>query len=157
MSRDDGIKLIAIYHFVIAGLILLGTLFILAIPLFAVVASPADPRGAFVALLVMGSIFLVLVLLAILYIATGVGLWRRQEWARWVTIVLAVLGLFNVPIGTVIGLFILWFLLRDDVQAEFRASDRRDDGRYHAAHDLRSQPRPEERDKPRDEPGPRHE
>jgi hypothetical protein len=120
MSRDEGIKLIAIYHFVVAGLIMLGALFVLLVPLLAAAGSPTDPRGAFVVILIMGTVFVVLALAALLYVATGIGLWRRQEWARWVTIVLSVLGLFNFPIGTIIGLLVLWFLLRDDVQAEFR-------------------------------------
>jgi hypothetical protein len=120
MSRDDGIKLIAIYHFITAGLCLLGalsTLFILIVP---VAMSYAPPRDFAALVVIVGLMFVLLAGLALLYVITGVALWRRKEWARWATIVLAVLGLFNFPIGTVIGGLILWFLLREDVVAAFR-------------------------------------
>ncbi len=125
MSRHDGIKLIAIYHFVLAGIMVLGALGILLFPLLAVSVSPVDPRGPLAVLFGTGIIFFILIVLAILYLIAGIGLWQRQEWARWLTIVLAILGLFNFPVGTIIGLVILWFLLRDDVQALFRTPDHR--------------------------------
>ena len=123
MSRDDGIKLIAIYHFVAAALWLLGALAVLLIPLVVVAGPYAPPSDRLVVLSLFGLIFLVLCALAVLFLATGIGLWRRMEWARWAAIVLAILGLLNFPVGTVIGLAILWFLLREDVVAVFRGEE----------------------------------
>lgn len=122
MSRDDGIRLVSIYHFVAAGLTLLGALISLLVLLVPFMAY-APPRDMTFFVILFGLLFLILGGLALLYLVTGIGLWRRKEWARWVALVLAVLGLLNFPIGTIIGALVIWFLLREDVQAAFRGED----------------------------------
>ncbi len=52
-------------------------------------------------------------------IIAGVGLRRRREWARILTIVLSVINLFGSPIGTAIGGYGLWVLLNDQSRAYF--------------------------------------
>jgi hypothetical protein len=47
------------------------------------------------------------------------GLLTRKAWARVVAIVVAVLGLLNVPIGTLIGIYALWVLFSGSVEAYF--------------------------------------
>jgi lysylphosphatidylglycerol synthetase-like protein (DUF2156 family) len=123
MSRDDGIKLIAIYHFVMAGLCLLGGLFALLALVLPLVLSPMPVEAAGIILIVMGVVFVVLLGVALLYLVVGVGLWRRREWSRWAALVLAVLGLLNFPVGTVIGVLVLIFLVRDDVVAAFQGEE----------------------------------
>lgn len=120
MSREDGLKLIAVYHFVMAGLWLLGAfamLLILIVPLFMHYMPPEATVALFAT---VGVIFLLLAGTAVLYLLTGLGLLKYREWARWVAIALAVIGALGFPVGTVIGVLILWFLLREDVQAAFR-------------------------------------
>jgi hypothetical protein len=46
--------------------------------------------------------------LAILYFIAGLGLWKHRNWARILTLVLAVLSLFSFPIGTIIGALGIW-------------------------------------------------
>ena len=41
---------------------------------------------------------------------TGWGLLRQADWARILAMVLAVLGLFLFPIGTIIGIYVIWVL-----------------------------------------------
>lgn len=71
--------------------------------------DPATPIlftvGAFVALF--------LAVLALPGLAAGVGLLLRQGWARYLAIVVAVLGLINFPLGTLIGLYSAWVLFQD--------------------------------------------
>jgi hypothetical protein len=43
--------------------------------------------------------------------AAGSGLLQREPWARTVTLVVAFLSLFNVPLGTALGIYSLWVLL----------------------------------------------
>jgi hypothetical protein len=48
---------------------------------------------------------------AVLGFVAGWGLLQRQPWARTLTIVLGILALFDVPIGTALGIYTLWVLL----------------------------------------------
>jgi len=60
-----------------------------------------------------------LALLALPGLAAGIGLLARQKWARILAIVVAVLGLLNFPIGTLIGAYAIWVLLQDAATAYF--------------------------------------
>jgi len=60
-----------------------------------------------------------LAVLSIPNIIAGVGLQKRREWARILTIVLSVLHLFNFPLGTALGAYAMWALLNDQSKAYF--------------------------------------
>jgi hypothetical protein len=49
----------------------------------------------------------------------GYGLLTRQSWARILGIIVAILDLFNVPIGTAIGIYALWVLTEDEAVEYF--------------------------------------
>lgn len=53
-------------------------------------------------------------------IFAGVGLLQRQPWARVLTIVLGVIGLFSMPFGTALGIYTLWVLLSPNADVEFK-------------------------------------
>ena len=53
--------------------------------------------------------------------AAGVGLLARKAWGRILAIVVAVLGLINFPVGTIIGAYALWVLLQNSASAYFGA------------------------------------
>ena len=55
-----------------------------------------------------------LVLLSVPGIIGGIGLLKRKPWARFLVLVLAVLDLFNIPIGTALGIYTIWVLMRDE-------------------------------------------
>jgi hypothetical protein len=57
-----------------------------------------------------------LLLLSAISIIGGVGLLRRRSWARPLVIFLAVLSLFNFPLGTVVGIYALWTLLKPEAR-----------------------------------------
>ena len=56
-----------------------------------------------------------------LSLVTGWGLWRLKGWARWVAIGLAAISLLAIPIGTVIGALIIWYLFKGEVKQAFEA------------------------------------
>lgn len=123
-TRSDGTTLITLYHFISGFISLLGICGMFSLPLFIGLAarisgSPDDAIAAMittlVALLVGGVLFLITVANWIV----GWGLWQGREWARISAIALAILRLFNVPLGTLIGGLIIWYLLREEVKAEF--------------------------------------
>lgn len=118
-KRDDGVTLLAIYNFVLAGGILLGVV-ALAIPamITAVVGIVEDP-GALIATFILSIIAFVLMLSCALVLATGYGLWTQKQWARIAAIALAILSLFAFPLGTVIGGATIWYLLKPEVADQF--------------------------------------
>jgi hypothetical protein len=66
------------------------------------------------------SFIAVLILIkAALGFAAGWGLLQRESWARILTLVVAFLALFNVPLGTALGIYSLWVLLPAQSDREY--------------------------------------
>ncbi len=122
--RSDGLILIALYHFISGFISLLGICATASVPLIVGLAatSSGDPEAGtataivgVIGLLVAGLLFVITVADFIV----GWGLWKQREWARLAALALAFLRLINIPLGTVIGGLIIWYLLREDVKTEF--------------------------------------
>jgi hypothetical protein len=60
-----------------------------------------------------------LITLSLPGLLAGYGLLTRKSWARILGIIVAILDLFNVPIGTAIGIYALWVLTEDEAVAYF--------------------------------------
>jgi hypothetical protein len=60
-------------------------------------------------------------LLSVPGIVGGVGLLKWKSWARYLVLVLAVLDLFNIPIGTAVGVYSIWVLVQDETARLFSA------------------------------------
>ena len=118
--RADGVTLLAVYHFMLAGLLLLATMG-LAIPtVITAIVGVVEDSDALIATGILGLLAAVAMVACFVMLAVGFGLWTLRQWARVATIALAVLGLMFVPIGTLIGGATLWYLLKPEVAAEFR-------------------------------------
>ena len=65
------------------------------------------------------SVALVLILLSVPGIVGGIGLLRYRPWARYLILILAVLDLFNIPIGTAAGVYTIWVLVQDETAQLF--------------------------------------
>lgn len=52
-------------------------------------------------------------------LVAGIGLLRLRPWSRMLTLILAALDLFAIPIGTIFGAYALWVLLQDETVALF--------------------------------------
>jgi hypothetical protein len=97
----------------------LGALGILAavIVLVAVVGGgliSGDREAIRVTAIVGPVVAFFLFILSVPGIIGGIGLLRRKPWARFLVLVLAVLDLFNIPIGTALGIYTIWVLMRDE-------------------------------------------
>jgi hypothetical protein len=123
-TRSDGLTLISLYHF-LSGFV--GLLAMCAIIAFSAIIGLAagtsgDPDSQFgtaimgVIGLFVGGMFL---LIAIANVVIGWGLWQRRAWARLGALVLALLRLINFPLCTLIGGWIIWYLLQENTKAEF--------------------------------------
>jgi hypothetical protein len=111
---QDHVKIIGILWIILGSLNLFGTM-ILFFVLFGVSFIPdmgpvAPGIIRFVATL-FGSF---LAVLAIPKILGGIGLLKRQEWARILMIVLSFLSLLSVPFGTALGIYSIVILLNKE-------------------------------------------
>ncbi len=119
MKRPDGVTIIAIADFLLAGLMTLGACAILMT--MASIAATADGSGGEPAIAV-GFIsigLLATVASVVVSLLAGWGLWKLKEWGRWLTIVLAIISLLGFPIGTLIGGLVIWYLLKPEVALAF--------------------------------------
>lgn len=72
----------------------------------------SDARVAVPVLGIIGGVaFVVIAVLSLPGLIAGIGLLSYRPWARIVTIILSALHLFNVPLGTAVGVYSLWALL----------------------------------------------
>ncbi len=58
-----------------------------------------------------GGIAVFFSLISIPGIIVGIGLLKRQSWAEIIALVLGVINLFNVPVGTILGVYTLWVII----------------------------------------------
>lgn len=126
-ARDrDRLRALAIFHFIVAGLVLALSLFSLIFVAIGgtVLLDPSslgttdnDPPAA-----LAGVIFLVIGLALLLYgfvLAIALilsGRWLRQHQNYWYSFAVACASLLFTPIGTVLGLVTLIVLLQDSVR-----------------------------------------
>ena len=61
-----------------------------------------------------------LFLISVPGVIAGIGLLKRKEWGRILTLVLSVIGLMNVPIGTAVGVYCIWVLVQEETIALFK-------------------------------------
>ena len=70
-----------------------------------------QPLLSFVAIFILAK--------ACLGFIAGIGLLQQQHWARMVALVVAFLSLFNIPLGTALGIYTLWTLLPAESEREY--------------------------------------
>jgi hypothetical protein len=87
--------------------------------LLRLIAAAPDTESPQVLNLIATIIGLFLIVLAAPGLAAGVGLLLRQNWARYLGVCIAAIGLINVPIGTIFGIYACWVLLQDAARPYF--------------------------------------
>ena len=119
----EHVRLLAILWFAVSALNALGgvILFILANTLFVhlhEMGAPEAPTAFLHPLLSVVAIFVVAK--AALGFLAGWGLLQRESWARMLALILAFLGLINVPFGTALGVYTLWVLLPAQAEEDYQ-------------------------------------
>ena len=107
---------------VLGGIHLVGGAFFVVIGLFVffllsgigVAVAGEDPIAPRVLITVGTAVGALLFMLGLPGIVAGYGLLKRRPWARGLAIVVGILNLFNVPIGTVIGIYTLLVLTQTE-------------------------------------------
>lgn len=78
-----------------------------------------EPSGEMILSIIAKIGATILIILSIPGIIAGLGLYKRKEWARTLTLILSVIGIFNFPFGTAIGIYSIWVLIQPDTVAVF--------------------------------------
>lgn len=82
--------------------------------------SIEDSLGPVPASTVIGFAIVLTATLGLLHLLAGWALFDHRGWGRGLTMVLAVLALFNIPLGTAYGGYALWVLTREGVEETIR-------------------------------------
>jgi hypothetical protein len=114
VKKPELLVLIAIWRFITAAFLAIG---IIAIAVFAIPEAVRDENAG--SLIALSIAIVVLLALIGLSVAAGIGLIKGKSWGWILAIVNAVLDLFSFPIGTVIGVLSLIYLLRKEVREYF--------------------------------------
>lgn len=110
---EKHVNVIAILRigFSILGLILGIVLFII----LYIIGNVSDDNDARIVLTIIANVLMVVfILLSIPGIIAGIGLLRRKEWARILTLILSALDLVNIPVGTALGAYSIWALVQPE-------------------------------------------
>ena len=119
-KMEKHVHLLGVFWIVHGGLVLIGGIITFAL-LFGLSFIPdMDSEGTTVLRVVGIIVGGLLWLLSVPKIIAGVGLLKRMEWARILTLILSFLALFNIPLGTALGIYSLAILLRDDTTQLFQ-------------------------------------
>jgi len=122
MSKaEDHINILGWLYIGMSILGILAGLFVLVI-LVGVGFLVGDPEV--IGILVFTGILVaaLLVVLSVPGIIGGIGLLKKQPWARILVLVLGVLNLLNIPLGTLLGIYTIWVLMQEEA-AEVFSSD----------------------------------
>lgn len=122
MKKPDLLVLVIVWQFLSAFMALIG---LLSVAIVAFPDATASMWGSALPGFIFGISIVVLVLLSyiIISIIAAVGIIKNKEWGRIMGIVQAAFSIFGPPVGTVVGILILVYLLRPDVEAFFKADN----------------------------------
>ena len=107
------VTLVAVLHIVyhaltfVVGLVILGVLSTIGI-------ITGDPCVAGILTTIGSVVAAFFILLAIPGIIAGIGLIQRKSWARVLALVVGAIDLIDVPVGTALGIYTFWVLMRDE-------------------------------------------
>lgn len=76
--------------------------------------------------MITGIVYFVLIVVgavSVLGIIAAIGLLGFNSWARILTIVVSAISCFNIPIGTLAGVYSIWVMLQDDTVKLFENQD----------------------------------
>ena len=123
-TRPEGITLLAALFWILAILALVAGIFMVGTKdaIIDIMEDEPDITEGIIDLvdsLLLG-VGIIAFVLAIFYIITGWGLWTMKSWARIVAMILAVISLLSFPIGTIIGIIVLWYLFKPEIKAAFQ-------------------------------------
>jgi hypothetical protein len=119
------VKIVGILHIVFGALALLAGVIVLVVmggvAGFVGASDQSADSQAVVPLLggIGGLVFVICLVVGLPGLVGGIGLIQYKAWARIVVIVLSALDLFNIPLGTALGIYGFWVLLNKETEQLF--------------------------------------
>jgi len=110
---DRHITILGVLHIANSALGIIAAVIVFTIVAGAGILS-GDPEAMTITSIVGSSIALFLLVLSVPGIIGGIGLLQHRQWGRILILVVGFLNLLNVPIGTVLGVYSIWVLLKED-------------------------------------------
>ncbi len=121
-SRPDGVTILSLWYFVLAGGALFGSCVTL-VPIGLLSVSDMPTGGRLIASLLLGLGVTITLFVGVVCLLVGWGLWNKAEWARVASLIFAVLHLPFFPVGTAIGIGTMWYMgTHPEAKAAFGAS-----------------------------------
>lgn len=116
---EKHINIVAALHI---GLSILGILIGLSVftVLHFVGDISQDQQAQFILSIISRVVVGFLILLSIPGLIAGIGLFKRKEWARILTLIVSIISLLNFPIGTAVGVYSIWALVHPEVVDKFK-------------------------------------
>lgn len=105
---------------------LLGVIIAFAVINFAFSFIPVEDIPEAIMPLITGIIYFVFIVIAavsVLGLIAAIGLLSYKPWARILTIVVSAISCFNIPIGTLAGVYSIWVMLQSDTIKLFESQD----------------------------------
>ncbi|MCP4581122.1 MAG: hypothetical protein GY839_05855 [candidate division Zixibacteria bacterium] len=117
---EKHITLVAWLNIVYDGLGILAAIVIFTMLTGIGIATGEEDAMAILAIVgtALGFFFLVVSLPGVI---GGIGLLKRQNWARILLLVIGFLNLVFIPLGTALGIYTIWALLKDETIKLFAA------------------------------------
>lgn len=118
IPMDEHIKILGILYIAFSALgLIAGLLIFVAITGGGLISGNAAAIG--ITSIVGTAIAGVLLLISAPGIIGGMGLLKRQSWARVLVLVLGIINLVNIPFGTALGIYTIWVLTNKETEALF--------------------------------------
>ncbi len=117
---EKHITLLGVFHIVYHAIGFVAGIGVLVF--FPALGAVAGDAEANVVLSIIGGVVgTILIVVSIPGIIGGIGLLRRHSWARIVALIIGAADLFDIPIGTALGIYTFWVLMRDEVVAYLKS------------------------------------
>lgn len=84
-----------------------------------VVGFVDEPAAETILSIIADVLAIVFIVISVPGILAGMGLYKRKEWARILTLILSVIEIFSFPFGTAIGIYSIWALIQPETIAAF--------------------------------------
>jgi hypothetical protein len=112
---DKHITLVAVFNIGLSIMGILGALIIFIVVVGAGRIS-GDPHARAITYVIGSAIAYFLILVAVPGIIGGIGLLKRQSWARILLLVISVLNLIHFPFGTAVGIYTIWAMVQGETK-----------------------------------------
>lgn len=116
---EKHVTAVAVLHIALSSLNLLAAIIVF----WAVVGGgilSGEEEAMIITTGVGSAIAVILILLSAPGIIGGIALLRWQSWARYLVLALGFLNLLHVPLGTILGVYTIWALMKDETVTLFR-------------------------------------